>query len=524
MMAEDDTNDTNDTNDTGHTSEPMDQQKDKKDRKDKKDTGRVSAEVYKNLPPTLRDITRNLDQDHERDVVLTALLPVVAGALHRTRFKYGGMWSGLNLYTAAVAPAGMGKGKMRHARKVGDPLNKRLHDRSEKRMEQWEDRKQSENQQAGPRPAWERLYLPADSSAASLKKALAASPSGVIFETEFKTLSNVLQQDWGQFRDVLLKGFQNEPVEVGREKLEKPQMIEHPAPSMAVSGTPGTFSEVISDTEDGLFSRFAFYKFEGEATWMDQFGDVEGDALDAAVESAADRMEAMYHEQEKREEPLYLTFSDQATRSLNQACSFVTEHWKRRGVRPELHSSLRRAAVRALRIAGIMRLLRHHEKGNGLYAPKRIEVGMDSMRVGLRLAFTYLIHALRIAEEFGVKDERQDLNRDQVRFLDALPSGEFETSHAKEIAEEMGTTGRTGRRWLKRWAKNTGLVEDVRHGVWKKLEPDRDSERVPGVLSVLSVLSVLFESEMGPIGEIPEGHGDGLPEESRSDDAAEVGQ
>jgi len=158
-----------------------------------------------------------------------------------------------------------------------------------------------------------------------------------------------------------------------------------------------------------------------------------------------------------------------------------------------------------------MRLLRHHEKGNGLYAPKRIEVGMDSMRVGLRLAFTYLVHALRIAEQFGVKDEREDLNRDQVRFLDALPSGEFKTSDAKEIASEMGTTERTARRWLKRWAKDTGLVEDVRHGVWKKLKPDRDSERVPGVLSVLSVLSVLFDSEMGPIGEIPEGHGDGVP-------------
>jgi hypothetical protein len=492
----------------------MSRKNDKNDRNDKNDTGRVSSEVYGNLPPTLRDITKNLDQHHERDVVLTALLPVFAGALHNTRFKYGGMWNGLNLYTAAVAPAGMGKGKMKHAKKVGDPLNKRLHDRSEKRLEQWEDRKQSENQEAGPRPAWERLYLPADSSAASLKKALAASPSGVIFETEFKTLSNVLEQDWGQFRDVLLKGFQNEPVEVGREKLERPQMIEHPAPSMAVSGTPGTFSEVISDTEDGLFSRFAFYKFEGEATWMDQFGDVEGDALDAALESAADRIEAMYREQEKREEPLYLTFSEQAMRSLNQACSFITEHWKRRGVRPELHSSLRRAAVRALRIAGIMRLLRHHENGNGLYAPKRIEVGMDSMRVGLRLAFTYLVHALRIAEEFGVKDERQDLRRDQIKFLETLPDGQFETKEAKEIAEEVGVNPRTAQRWLKKWGKDTGLIEKVDFGTWRKVTPDRNSERVPGVIPVISVIPVILDSEMGPIGEIPEGHGDGVPENS----------
>lgn len=499
---EDDTNDTNDTN----------------------DTGRVSEAVYENLPVTLRDITRRIESDHERDVVLTGALPVVAGALPNTRFKYGGMWLGLNLYSAVIAPAGRGKGKMRHARKIGDPLNQRLHERSKKRLEQWKERKQSDNQEAGPKPEWQRFYLPADSSAASLKKGLANSPSGVIFETEFMTLSNVLEQDWGQFRDVLLKGFQNEPVEVGREKLEQPRMIEHPAPSMAVSGTPGTFSEVIADTEDGLFSRFAFYQFEGEADWMNQFGSVEPSALDKAVDGAADRLMAMYREQDKRDEPLYLVYNDRSEQILNQACSFVTEHWKREGVRPELHSCLRRAAVRALRIAGMMRLLRHHEKGQSLFAPETVEVGTEDMEVGLRLAFTYLVHALQIAEQFGVKDERQDLRRDQLRFLETLPDEQFETADAKEIADEVGANPRTAQRWLKDWATEKNLVEKVSRGTWKKINFGRDSERVPGVISVISVICVIFDDEMGPIGEIPDTYGDSLPENESSNSAAGAGQ
>ncbi len=487
-------------------------EKDKKDRKDKKDTGRVSEQVYDKLPATLSDVVRHMDSDQERDVVLTGALPVMAGALHNCRFKYGGMWNGLNIYTAVIAPAARGKGKMRHARKMGDPLNQQLHEESEQRLEQWKDRKESEEQDAGPRPEWRRFFIAADSSAADMKEALAGSPSGVIFETEFKTLSNVLEQDWGQFRDVLLKGFQNEPVEVGRKSLEKPRMIEHPAPSMAVSGTPGTFSEVIADTEDGLFSRFAFYQFEGEATWFDQFGDVEPSGLDHAIENAGKRARSMYRELAKREEPLYLTFSDKAQSVLNKACKFVTEHWKRRDVRGELHSSLRRAAVRSNRIAGIMRLLRYHEKGRSLHAPKSIEVEIRDLEIGLRLAFTYLTHALQIAEEFGVKDEREDLNRQQIQFLQTLPDGQFETSKAKDIAEELGIAPRTGRRWVKKWAKETGLIEDVSHGTWEKVNVGTDSESVPGVLPVLSVLSVLFDSEMGAVGEIPAGK-DQIPED-----------
>jgi hypothetical protein len=487
----------------------MQSQMDKKDKMAKKDTGRISQEVYDKLPVTLRDVVRRLDSGQERDIVLTGTLPVMAGALHRCRFKYGGMWNGLNIYTAVIAPAARGKGKMRHARKMGDPLNQSLHKESERRLKEWRDRKKSE-EQAGPRPEWRRFFLPADSSAAFLKEALAASKSGVIFETEFKTLGNVLDQEWGQFRDVLLKGFQNEPIEVGRDKLDRPRMIEHPAPSMAVSGTPGTFSEVIADTEDGLFSRFAFYQFEGEVTWSDQFGEIERSALDHAISDAGERAQSMYRELEKRDEPLYLTYTDKAQSVLNRACKFVTDHWKRQGVRDELHSSLRRAAVRSNRIAGIMRLLRYHEKGRSLHAPKAVEVGIRDLEVGLRLAFTYLTHALQIGEEFGVEDEREDLNRQQLQFLQTLPDGEFDTSKAKEIANEMNIASRTGRRWVKKWSKETGLVENVSHGTWEKIDLRRDSETVTGVLPVLSVLSVLFDSEMGSVGEIPVG-GDGVP-------------
>ena len=464
---------------------------DKNDRNDKSDTGRISAKVYQNLPQTLSGVAREIDDDVERDVFLTGALPVVAGALPNVRFKYGGHWHSLNLYAAVIAPAGAGKGKMRHARKLAEPLNKRLHKQSKESLSQWRDQKGSDDQEAGPRPPYKRFYLPADSSAASLKEGLADSPSSVIFETEFKTLSNVLSQEWGQFRDVLLKGFQNEQVEVDR-KSQEPKVIGHPAPSMAVSGTPGTFSEVIGDTEDGLFSRFAFYRFEGEPEWNSQFGGVGETRLDRAVDRAADTLGKMYRGLEERAEPLYVTFTEKAQGIVDEAGSFVMEHWKSEGVRQELYSSLKRAALRAVRIGAIIRLLKHSEKDNSLAEPNSVEVGRESIAMGLRLSFTYLIHTLRIASQFGSKNDRSSLDQVQRRFFDALPTGEFRTREANEAAEDLDVSERTAGRWLHKWDQKTGLVDKIKQGVWKKSPDKSDTAEVPGVGPVVSVVPVVL--------------------------------
>jgi hypothetical protein len=467
---------------------------DSNDTNDRNDVGRISREVYRGLPDTLGDIAQHLDPGHERDSFLTGALPVVAGAMPNARFKYGGHWVSLNLYMAVIAPAGSGKGQMRYARKIGTKLNQGLHDRYEDEMEEWMEKKKSDDNEAPPEPPPVlRLFLPADSSAAALKEALEDSPHGVIFETEFKTLSIVLGQDWGKFRDLVLKGFQNEPIGSDR-KTEDPTLIGHPAPSMAVSGTPDTFSEVISDTEDGLFSRFAYYSFESTVNWKDQFGELGETDLDRAVDRGASRISQIYHDLQFRENPLYITFNEEAEQVVNEACNFVMEHWKREGVRTDLYASLKRAALRAARIASITRLLHHYDQGKSLRSVESVVVGLKDVEIGLRLAFTYLVHALQIAERFGTQLERQQLRRDKRQFLEALPDTHFETNEAKEIVKEEGVNAhpRTAERWLKEWEDNTGLIDKIEWGVWTKLRPDRSIEKVPGVMSVITVINAIF--------------------------------
>jgi hypothetical protein len=486
--------------------------------------------AYERLPGVLGSITDCLDEGHERDVFLTGALPVVAGALPNVRFRYGGHWQSLNLYTGVIAPSGAGKGAMRFGRKIGRPLNEYLHKKTSEERKKWRRRKRDEEneEEAGSKPPYWRLFFGADTSAAELKSSLEDCPHGVIFDSEFKTLSTALGREWGAFRDVLLKSFQNEPVEVDR-KQEEPTLVRHPALSVAVSGTPGTFAEVISNLEDGLFSRFALYRFDSDPEWESQFGSPGPSALDKAIEEAAETLKETYKRLSGRPEPLYLTFAPRVKEIIDKACSFVMKRWRREEVRPEMYSSLKRAALRALRIGAGTCLLRRHEQGQDFAQAESVEVGIRDAEVGLRLAFVYLAHSLQIASRVGSEEDRSGLNRRQREFLGALPRREFETSGAKEIAGDLGINERTAQRWLKKWWKETSLIDKVDRGIWKRPQGDREPAGVPGVMSVMSVMSVIFGGGDGgnsPASEAP-GGGPDAPTSAlsdRGDGAAEVGR
>jgi len=482
----------------GHTSDPPEvTKKDRKDEKDEKDTGhgfdpiRIAAEAYEHLPDTLSEISDCLDVGHERDTFLTGVLPVCAGAMPNVLMRYGGQWLSLNLYTAVIAPAGSGKGKFRIAKRCGKKLDERLYKDSRRQINLWEQRKENEEEDAGQRPQERTLFLPGDTSASEMKHMLQANPHSVMFETEFKTVGTALSQDWGQFRDVMLKAFHNESVTVARRK-DDILRIGHPAMSAALSGTPSTFREVIEDVEDGLFSRFCFYAFEAETEWAPQFADDVDWKLDEATEAAAKRLDNIHQVLTQRDEPLYVTFPGEVREKHTTACRTVLEALKSKDVPKCLHPNVKRAGLNALRFASIFALLRLDERATDLGKPKSVAISMGDLRGGLYLAFSYLSHALRVAEDMEATDGKKGLHDGHKDYLEALPEGAFDTEDADRIAEELGIGERKARRWRKKFVKK-GLLIDTGYGSWR--QPSSDS--VAGVLSVHSVLSVLFDQNGG---------------------------
>lgn len=84
------------------------------------------------------------------------------------------------------------------------------------------------------------LIIPANSSASAFIKTLAYNNStGLMFETEGDTLSQILKSDYGNYSDTLRKAFHHEPVSLCRRKDREFLEVDCPKLSVVLAGTPG---------------------------------------------------------------------------------------------------------------------------------------------------------------------------------------------------------------------------------------------------------------------------------------------
>jgi hypothetical protein len=466
---------------------------DEKDKKDSTAGGAATPDpdffppaLYDLLPETLRRVMRAFDTDRERAVFLAGALPVLAGACPNVLLRYGRQWLALNLYFLAVAPAGSGKGSLRHARRMGEKIHTRLLDESKRALKDWKERRDSEEAEAGPRPPMRTLYAAGDNSAAGLKEELAANRHGVIFETEIKTVTTALAQEWGQYRDVLLKGAHNETL-TWKRKDKEPIHVERPAPAVALSGTARSFSEIITDPEDGLFSRCLFLTFGGGTDFRNMFEDDSDAALDEALGKAAGRLDELRQALERRDEPLYVKIGDAERERIVKAGRYATAQVKRSGVGNHFLSNVRRAALAAFRVAGLLRVLRLHEEGKSLASARTVEVSADDVEAGLTVALACLEHAAFLSGKLRDEHRLKGLKGEKRAYFKALPAGTFDTDTATTIAGQFSFSLRTARRYLKAFAED-GLLSDARHGEWRK----------PKFAPVAFLSFLSFSSETGP--------------------------
>jgi hypothetical protein len=241
----------------------------------------LPSAVYAHLPAFLQQCCAPFPTPHERDVMLLGTLAVLSGCFPTVSGLYDGHPVGLNLFTFIVAPAASGKGALTWARQLAWPWHEALTTQSKRAQAEHADelaawqasRKQSKGATPTPAPVpppYKQLYLPANTTASMLMRALADNEGqGIICETEADTLSGALGADFGNFSDLLRKAFHHESVSLMRKTDREHIDLAHPALSIALTGTPAQLPRLIPTAEDGLFSRFLFYTVHRPAVWRD---------------------------------------------------------------------------------------------------------------------------------------------------------------------------------------------------------------------------------------------------------------
>lgn len=181
----------------------------------------IEGGVYYRLPQILQNITKPFT-GRERDIVLTSALGVLSTCLPNIYGTYDGDKIYPNLYVLISAPAASGKGVMNKSRILID----RIHDQTLKNSikaekECKEKKKDSKDKDDVPCPSIEIKTMPANISTAEMYTYMGSSKYGLlIMESEADTMSNMLNNDWSNYSDILRKCFHHEPISISR-KIEK---------------------------------------------------------------------------------------------------------------------------------------------------------------------------------------------------------------------------------------------------------------------------------------------------------------
>lgn len=409
----------------------------------------IPADVYRNLPPILKEATNQFAAGTEKDIFLTGALPVIAGVLAGVQGDHGDGPVGLNLYTVILGAAGTGKGVLRFARRLGEVIDERMI------SEQDEDRERT-------------FFLPANASVRALVDALAANDGhGVIHEAELQTLVNSLKQGWGNFKDLLLKSFHQEAVTLTR-KAHTIRILD-PTVSMVLSGTPESVRKLVQSQTDGLFSRVAFYSYDSTDPWRTQRPNTKTTKRETVISEAARRLDELHQVLDGRSKPLVVRLDDRHWDLIDGTFEIELDRLRDQGAHPALEATVKRAGVIGFRIACSLTVIRAFDQNARLGNVRDIIATDVDVLVGVCLAQVYLRHAVTLSDTMPEVEDAKAARGNRELIYSLLPDVPFTTGEAIALCRHLGISERTVKKSLARLT-DEGRLKRLRHGQYMKIE------------------------------------------------------
>jgi hypothetical protein len=439
-------------------------------------TPTIPPSVYDRLPELLKECTDHFENPRERDVVLTSALVVLSGCFVGIRGKYDKDLVGPNLYAFVVAPPASGKGVAKYPKKLGQHIHAKLLAETEKNKAAYtalikkSARVSGGNTSVGidestdlpSKPRLLTLFIPGNSSAASIFDLLYENGGGIIYETEADTLSGSLKQDWGNFTDILRKAFHHETISISRRTNSELKEVVEPNVSTFLSGTPDQVFRLIKTAEDGLVSRILFYIFKQEVQWKDRTPcdacpDISDFFLDKGEE--VERISNWL----KQERCRFSLTRDQFKRlnAFFEGKIELIKKFENEGA----ESTVNRLGLICFRLAMILTVLRqvYPESTTGDFLCTN-----EDLELALELSDTYFHHSM-IMLSMLPKHSKSQFNPKLSQFYSVLPDDTpFFTSLAITKGKEIGIKPRTVTNYLNDLTE-MGYIQKIGHGIYLKL-------------------------------------------------------
>lgn len=434
--------------------------------------------VFKMLPGPLKGAIEQYDSNEEKSIALLSSLTTVAAGLHNIKIPFRKKEYHCNLFQVIVGPPASNKGIALHSRVILDKVQIRLkrqylvdkakylkamHDRKEKENQESIDSleaKESEESNIESKfssnnnynhlevsltePNQKHIILPSDISSAALVDLVEKNDGfGLIFDSEAQTILNTFKQDWGaNLTSMLLKTFENEPLELARKSPKSMISIPEPRLSVLLTGNPEHLFGLVKSITNGLYSRFCIYQTQ-KIGWMDI---KQNENNKNYLEGYGELSTIVGDLNESMSTGLYIHFrltGDQIEMfnkyfgSLDGILSAEIDS--------NFSSVVKRMGLVCYRICSLLGALRNHASLNPL-----LECSNEDFAVALTVCSTLLKHSVYT---FMTSAET---NLPLVKFYNQLPS-RFTRKEAQVVASDMEIKVRTMDMYLKELISNNKL-------------------------------------------------------------------
>jgi len=426
------------------------------------------------LPGFFQKIVDQSVSEEDADILLLGALTVISAVLPNVSGVYNRrpVWS--NLFLFVTARASSGKGRLILCRFLIDPIHDRLREINEaeemeyeQKMQQYQANKKKMNMDKPQEPPLRMLFIPANSSATAVYQVLGDNDGqGIMFETEGDTLANTFASDYGNYSDGFRKAFHHENISYVRRKDREYVNLKNPRLSCLLTGTPKQVQNLITDAENGLFSRFMFYYLTTNLEWQDVFAKPEGGTADNYFKGLGSQYQDFYNVLREVGE-ITFHFTPTQEDAFNAWFSVIHREYPQL-LGDEIIASVRRLGLITFRIAMILSSVRMMD--DGAYGTD-LECLDDDFNAAMAISRALMQHTIRVFKDLprmatqkpagtGQKTVRRQL------FLDALPD-EFDRQAFIEISSRLGMPLSTAERIIKKWTEE-GLLERMDLGRYRK--------------------------------------------------------
>jgi hypothetical protein len=408
------------------------------------------------LPELLDNVCCVFDERHQ-EMMLLSSLAVISSVLPNVYGMYGQHKVYPNLYLYVVGKAGSGKGNLVWTKNLISVIERNGQDDPKEQSNGLLERITSKGDQDIPIPKKAEIIIPANSSSSGFTELLSErSGSSLIFETEGDTLANIFKTDYGNYSDVLRKGFHHETISQYRKTDKQYLNIKEPKLSVVISSTAGQLKRIISSAENGLFSRFMFTFTEPIDEFINVFEKKENN-LTEVFRIAAERLQVIYAKLESGKglefsltEEQEMNFVEFFNKSKSQLTNMFHE---------DLDASVNRMGLITFRIAMILTVIRNAEDTLG----EQLVCSDEDFKTAIKLSEGLLVSA-NSAIKLLPSQAEDSLSGSKLNLFRSLPN-EFSTSVAKTHGKRYGLGDRTVDRFLK-----SACFSKLGHGTWQKVE------------------------------------------------------